>query len=228
MKGQIRSPKTERMVTIGGQAYKDLIQEGFISKNGKALKINGYKRNGSNDCNEEGNGKARSIALNIYNHPKFKPTSRLYHIVWLPKIDNNLFLSNFEFAEDMAEKLGFKCIVNVTKDPYKTSLTYVSVPIRDDFKMDYKTFAQNVNSCTKKLIACLKKGPTIVHCVEGMNRSVACIISFALKYSEHPEMSLNDWIRYIKCRKARRGYGDRWYTLTNPAFKEHLIKLHRL
>lgn len=152
----------------------------------------------------------------------------MYRIVWLPKIDNNLFLSNYEFAEDMAKNLGFQCIINVTEDPYrlKSPLTYISIPIDDDFEMDYKTFAKNVNSCTKSLRTCLKKGPTVVHCVEGMNRSVSCIISFALKYSQHPEMSLGDWTRYIKCRKAQRGYAGKWYTLTNPAFKEHLIKLH--
>ena len=246
MDNRVRSPKTGRMVIIGGQTYRDLIKEGFISKNGKVLKssrlsasvrkssrlsASARKKNGGrgkssrNDCDKEGSGKARSIALDIYNHPKLKPNSRLYRIVWLPKINNNLFLSNYEFAEDMTVSLGFQCIVNATKDPYKTPLVYISVPIEDDFDMDYKTFAKNVNSCTKSLRVCLKKGPTVVHCVEGMNRSVACIISFALKYSGH-QSSLDDWVRYIKCRKAKRGYGDRWYTLTNPAFKEHLIKLH--
>jgi hypothetical protein len=226
MKDRIRSPKSGRMVTIGEQAYKDLITEKYISKNGKILKRNGRGKN--NGCNEEGSGDARSIALNIYDSSKFKPTNRLYRIVWLPKIDNNLFLSNYEFAEDMAKKLGLRCIINVTKDPYrsKSSLLYVSVPIEDDFEMDYKTFAKNVNSCTKKLRECLKKGPTVVHCVEGMNRSVACIISFALKYGSHPEMSLSDWIKYIKCRKAQRGYAGKWCTLTNPAFRDHLKTLH--
>ena len=233
MDDQIRSPKSGRKVTIGGQAYEDLIDEGFISENGKVLKTNnrnGNGRNGGkrNGCDEEGSGKARSVALNIYAHPKLGPTSTYYHVVWLPKIDNNLFLSNFNFGEYMAEKLGIQCIVNTTKNPYKTPLTYISVPIEDDFNMNYKTFAKNVNFCTKNLRVCLKKGPTLVHCVEGMNRSVSCIISFALKYSNHPEMSLNDWVRYIKCRKAKRGYGDRWYTLTNPAFKDHLITLHGL
>lgn len=39
---------------------------------------------------------------------------------------------------------------------------------------------------------------------------------------------MNEWVKYTKCRKANRGYGGKWYTLTNPAFQDHLKTLHRI
>jgi len=225
MAERIRSPKTGRMVLIGGQAYTDLVKEGYISKNGKA-KTNSLKHN---SCNEEGIGRSKDIAKKIYDNPKLGCKSNYYKVVWLPKIDNNLFLSNYNFGEYMATKLDFSCIINVTNDPYrnKSPLTYTSIGIEDDFEMDYKTFVKNVNTCTKKLKECLKKGPTVVHCVEGMNRSVTCIVSYALRNCDS-KVSMNDWVKYIKCRKANRGYGGKWYTLTNPAFQNHLKTLHKI
>jgi hypothetical protein len=232
MSSKIRSPKTGRMVTIGGQAYKDLVKEGYISKNRRtkpSSRQNSRKRKGSDSKSSK---KSKDIAKIIYSDPKLSSKSNYYKVVWLPKIHENLFLSNFNFGEFMAKKLGFSCIVNVTKDPYiqKSPLTYVSIPISDDFEMTYNTFSKNVNACTKKLAECLKKGPTVVHCVEGMNRSVTCIVSYALRYGGvKPSLKeFNRLVRYIKSRKAQRGYGDKWYTLTNPAFRKHLKTLHSI
>ena len=102
MAERIRSPKTGRMVLIGGQAYKDLVKEGYISKPGKA-KTNSLKHS----CDEEGIGRSKDIAKKIYGDPKLGYKSNYYKVVWLPKIDNNLFLSNYNFGEYMAKKLDF-------------------------------------------------------------------------------------------------------------------------
>ena len=55
------------MIIEGGQAYKDLINEGYISKSGKVLKSS-TNNDHVNHCDKGGNGKASSIAKLIYKN----------------------------------------------------------------------------------------------------------------------------------------------------------------
>ena len=158
----------------------------------------------------------------IVNHHKAQKLNA--KVVHLPKIYENLYVANEDYANNFDEETSpkFDVIINLTDTPVikRPGVKIINVPLVDEHY--YLRFSQNtakVNSLLKMLDEIVDNNQTILlHCMAGTNRSPFIAALFGKKNSNKP----GQWyIDYIEDEKLLQGY-ENWDTFSNISY------IHRL
>ena len=140
-------------------------------------------------------------------------------IINLPKIHRNLYLGSAKAARTCAPShMQILCVANgSTCDSCRGELctgSFSNVP--DDFFMSKRAFDSFTIPAAKKLEQALNKGPTLVHCYAGINRSCSVIAKYAMMYKK---MTADEVIYYLREKNRRERHLP---ALSNFAFVSHL------
>ncbi|UWX11342.1 CRPV-233 [Crowpox virus] len=100
----------------------------------------------------------------------------------ITKITDYVYLGNYKNVSQLPEKTFFKYIINVSTLMYKLNRSDVTVlhfPLEDNDKVD---ISKHINAVVGILKKCDSfKVPVLVHCMAGINRSAAMIMSYLME-----------------------------------------------
>nr|WIK87491.1 protein tyrosine phosphatase [Oriental turtle dovepox virus] len=100
----------------------------------------------------------------------------------ITKITDYVYLGNYKNVTELPNKTFFKYIVNVSMLKYKlkrTDITVLHFPLEDN---DTVSISKHIDAVTDVLKKCESlKIPVLVHCMAGINRSSAMIMSYLME-----------------------------------------------
>jgi protein-tyrosine phosphatase len=169
-------------------------------------------------------------------------------MVHLETIHPNLFLSDFDWAVGrgdggMWDRTGkvwtqrygahsIQTVVHIQKPGSRAwtwsprgyeDLVHINFEMADDRGLyTYREFLQIVHRISVSLAKHLRKGPLLIHCEAGTNRSVCAILAYAMRKSH---MDLNTAVQYIEQAKNEAFPNRIWDTLTNKTFRAFMGQL---
>jgi protein-tyrosine phosphatase len=147
-------------------------------------------------------------------------------VVSLPSIYQYLYLANYAYVSQPASVLqntGIDYIINLSGKPLNTSIQADSIPFSDSKNEPINVFLTSIDQVIDKLNWCIQNQlHVVVNCSAGVDRSVASVIAYAMKYSGNN--SPNYWLQYIENCKNQQGYSD-WKSLNNAIFLQYLNML---
>lgn len=163
--------------------------------------------------------------------PHDHPATQLMHTplphhrpVSLGKIHPNLFLGNVDAARHVAR--GTTPIQNLVCVASRATCQYPVAPgieqyafdtdIPDALRMSQREFESFTTPAAQWIREALQRGPTLVHCYAGINRSVASIVAYAMVYRG---WSADDAIRYIRVQNETHRATP---ALLNTTFERYL------
>jgi len=131
----------------------------------------------------------------MYSIPKHNPADEIIPGIWL----GNAVASQ---DEDFFKKNGIQAVFNCTKDlPFLPTIPRkYRLPVHDNLQDEEIRAMENASfEVVYKLTQEYKRGPVLVHCAAGMQRSAAVVAMFLI--SQSPGMKVEDAIQFIQKRR---------------------------
>ena len=140
----------------------------------------------------------------------------------LPQVYEKLILSDFEFSKNNKDKDTI--IINLCMDKLESEHNnfIYNFNLLDSEEVPYHNFKDIISQCVQLIyIAEQKNYPIIVNCAAGINRSCSVIVAYSISKG----LGIDDTIEYIKHEKRKKYRRERWSTLTNQIFVNHLRRI---
>ena len=145
--------------------------------------------------------------------------------VQLPQIYEKLTLGDFEYSRDNKDQKVM--IINLCAEPLKSNTNNLiyNFQMNDSEEVPFNYFKNIISQCVQLIyVAEHSNYPVIVNCAAGINRSCSVIVAYALQ-KEFGQNNIDHIIEYIKQEKKKKYSGERWSTLTNHIFVNHLRRI---
>lgn len=143
-------------------------------------------------------------------------------IVHLPWIHANLYLGSMDAANNPActGNMNIVCVANGNTCNNCAGDACTGVIQANDVPMDRNTFDTFTRPASEALDTSLSKGPTLVHCYAGINRSSASIARYAIEKQHKSPAKTIEYLRHSN--ESMRGRP----ALTNPTFVYHIMNMN--